>query len=277
MMMVRDQDAVLDVGTVAAAARIALRGGRWGARGGRGAGAVVAFVAILFIATPSLISGSDRIDTRLAPLVPMLFFAVQDWSAVGRRRRRAVMCCGFALLGARLAITTASFVGYDRRYRLELSALDHVPQGARILALTRVDCVETAWRSERLEHLPALATLSRGAWVNAHWSIGGLQLLQVRFRPSPAYYRDPSQLIWPAACVDPRRRFDERDRHTLAETLPRLPLARVDYLWLLGARIPSRERNPRLTRVWSDDISELYLTRSAAARIAAVRSSAARR
>lgn len=262
-MMLRDQNRILDLASVVAALLVALAGWLWGARLRGGALAAVLFVIVLLVATPSMVSGSDRLDTRLGPLIPMLVFAAQDWSRVDARRRRMVTAAGFALLALRFAVTTASFIGYGERYNRELAALDHVPQGARILNLTRVNCVDAGWRSERLEHLANLATPLRGAWVNAHWSIDGLQLLQVRYRPSADYAQDPSQLVWPARCIDFSQPFASRSRHTLVETIPTLPLDKVDYLWLVGERLPPSARDPRWRLIWADDISELYATRPA--------------
>lgn len=263
LMMLRDQNVAFDVGSVVACGVVWLLGHRWGARlRGGAAGPVIVTIALLVL-TPSLIGGSDQIDTRLAPLVPMLAFALQDWSGVAPARRRGVAIAGAVLLGLRFATTTASFVAYDDRYGRELAALDHVARGTRVLNLSWDDCGIAGWRSARTEHLANLATLRRGAWVNAHWSIGGLQLLEVRYRPSTAYDRDPSQLIWPAHCVQVERAFADRDSHMLMETMPRLPLGRVDYLWLVGAKLPPTYRDPRLRRVWSDDASELYATRGA--------------
>lgn len=256
MMMLRDQNVVLDVGSVIACGVVWWLGRRWGARLGNGAaGAAIALLLLLFL-TPSQIGGSDEIDARLAPLIPMLAFAAQDWSAVPPRRRHIVALLGVALLLLRFGVTTASFIGYDDRYRRELAALDHVARGARVLNLTEMNCGVPDWRSERLEHLANLATTRRDAWVNAHWSIAGLQLLQIRDRPSRIYDRDPSQMIWPARC-------SRWDRPTLLTTMPHLPLDRVDYLWLIGTRLPAGYRDPRLSRVWSEGASELYAIRPA--------------
>ncbi len=256
--MLRDQNIVLDIGTLVASAAVFVVGQRWGARLRPGpAGAVVAWL-IVFLATPSLINGSDRIDTRIAPLIPLLAFAVQDWDRVALGKRRTVAAIGTLLLLVRLAVTTISFSGYQHRYDRELTALDHVRPGARILNFTLVDCGARGWRTERLEHLAALATPLRQAWTNAQWSIAGLQLLTVKFRPSPDYYRDPSQLVWPEACIDRRLPAPRRDRQTLGEAVAAAPVAAVDYLWLIGERLPPGYHGPRLTRIWRDGDSELY-------------------
>ena len=84
LMMARDQNMLLDIGTVAAALGVAIFGWWQGAWLRGGPAAALLFVAFLFVATPSLISGSDRIDTRLAPMIPMLFFC--DAGLVRRER-----------------------------------------------------------------------------------------------------------------------------------------------------------------------------------------------
>ncbi len=259
--MLRDQNVVLDIGSVIACATVWLVGRYWGARlPGGSAGPVVA-AAVLFVATPSLISGSDRIDTRLAPYVALLALVLQDWSAVEVRKRRVVAWAGSILLVTRLAITTVGFIGYDRHYAEELTALEQVRDGSRVLNLTLVDCGIEGWRGARLDHLANLATPLRHAWVNAHWSIDGLQLLRVRYRPSPDYHRDPSHLIWPEQCIDRREPFARRDRHGLLESMRLLPIDRVDYLWLIGVRLPASHADPRLRRIWARRSSELYVVR----------------
>ncbi|MGR6330530.1 hypothetical protein ACU5AX_15820 [Sphingomonas sp. XXL09] len=256
--MLQDQSMAFDIASVIACVLIWVAGHRAGARlRGGAAGAVIALI-LLFIATPSQISGSDEIDLRLAPLIPMLAFAMQDWSAVHASRRRLVLALGLALLGARYVVTTVSFVRYDRRYAEELAALDRVRPGSRVFNLVGSTC--DRWRSERLDHLGNLATTLRGAWVNAHWSIGGLHLLDVRYRPSPLFYDDPSQFIYPAACAWPRLKpyAHYRRRLTLGGAIRALPLTAADYLWLIDAKLPSDYRDRRLRRIWANEDSELY-------------------
>lgn len=256
--ILRDQNIVLDLGSLLACCAVFAAGWTWGARLRPGPAGAVLAVLLVFLATPSLLSGSDRIDTRIAPVVPLLALALQDWSGVAARRRRAIAIIGTALLLLRLLVTTASFAGYQHRYDRELSALDHVRPGARVLNFTLVRCGVVGWRTERLEHLAALATPLRDAWVNAHWSIAGLQLLTVKYRPSPAYYRDPSQLVWPEACIDRRLPASLQVRRTVAEAVSRAPIAAVDYLWLIGVKLPPGYHDPRLRRLWATGESELY-------------------
>ncbi len=256
--MLRDQAMILDIATVLGCGVVWIAGIAWKARlRGGAAGAVIALL-LVFLATPSLLGGSDDMDARLAPFIPMVAFAMQDWSAVRSNRRRWMMMAGFALLATRFAVTAISFHDYDRRYAAELAALDHVRSGSRVFSLVQSSC--DSWRADRLDHLSALATTIRGAWVNAHWSVGGLHLLQVRYRPSPSFYKDPSQFVYPAACAGPGSAAPGiyPRRRTLVEAIHALPLGAADYLWIIHGKLPRSTRDPRLRRIWSSEDSELY-------------------
>lgn len=251
-MIVRDQNMVLDIGTVVLAIGALIVGGLRGARFSRGALGVLAALLLVFIVTPSQLAGSDRLDTRLAPLIAMMALLLQDWSGVAPRVRRPMAIAGAALLAVRLAVTAVSFAGYDRRYAEELAALDQVRPGARVLNLTQMACGAGAWRDDRLQHLSNLATPLRHAWVNSHWSVPSVHMVEIVYRPSEAFAHDPSQFVWPQACGnDPSRR-------SLADALRLVPYDRIDYLWLIDARLP--RAMPGLRRVWRGEHSELYLT-----------------
>jgi hypothetical protein len=260
MMAVRDQNIVLDIGTVAAAGGVLLLGWSKGARM-RAPGAVAALAAV-FVAAPALLSGVAHIDSRLVPVLAMLALALQDWSRVSPGLRRGVMLAGLVVFALRLAVTTVAFAGYGASYARELKALDHVARGSRLLALTEVDCGLAGWREARLDHVSNLASLTREAWVNSHWAANGVQLLSVRYRPSSDFHVDPSEFVWPARCVDTARPLAARPRRTLVETLPHLPLDRVDYLWLIGTTVPAGFADARLTRLWSSGTSELFAVRA---------------
>jgi hypothetical protein len=262
LMMLRDQNIVLDIASVALALGVLGIGRYWGARiRGGAAGPVVMMVALLLF-VPSILTTADQIDTRIAPIIPILALALQDWSEVGFGRRRAIALAGALLLVVRLGVTTAGFIGYERSYASELTALDHVRPGARILNFTSVGCKLSDWNTHRLEHLSNLATPLRDAWVNSHWVIDGVNLIQVRYRPSESYYRDPSEIVFPGRCIDFRTPIDKRSRRTIAETLRRAPINRVDYVWLINEHLPADYAGPALEKRWSNGNSELYAVRS---------------
>jgi hypothetical protein len=102
-----------------------------------------------------------------------------------------------------------------------------------------------------------MATARRAAWVNALWDVSSIHLLQIVYRPSPDFYHDPSHYAWPSVCIDPSNAWE---RETIAQAAPKLPLDKIDYLWLIQARLPTGPWTARLVPVWSADGSTLYRT-----------------
>lgn len=253
-MLLRDQDLLLDVGSLALALAVFVLGWRLRARPHRAVGPALLALLALFLATPYSLGGSSYADARLLPLVPMLAFATQDWSRVAPRVQRLVAACGFALLVLRLAVTTAGFAAYDARYTAELAALPYIPEHSRVIVLNERPCGTLAsWRADRLDHLGDLAIAYRRAWTNSQWDVDGAHLLQILYRPSPRFYDDPSQYVWPSRCGGA-----ERKRPTLPEALAALPLDGIDDLWLIDAVLPAGYRNPRLSPRWQGEHSVLY-------------------
>ena len=261
IMALRDQNIMLDIASVAAAFAVLILGRRWGARYRNGTLVPVIAVASLVVLAPSVLNSAHHIDTRLAPVALMLALALQDWSGVSPDRRRWVAVAGSLLLVVRLIVTTTSFIGYDRSYASELSALDQVRPGARILSFVAVGCKLSDWKRHRLEHISNLATVTHQSWVNAHWEMDGVNMLHVRYRPDAQYYKDPSEFVFPERCIDMERPTAQRSRRTLQETLTVAPIDRADYLWLVNARLPTDYVGPPLDKLWSNGRSEIYAVR----------------
>jgi hypothetical protein len=253
VMMLRDQDIWLDIGSLVAALGVYLLG-RWkGARIVPALVPAILFLIPLFIIMPSRLAGSHYADMRILPVIPMLVFAGQDWRGVAGARW--VTLAGFALVAVRLMATTIGFVAYDRDYQAQLGALAHIPQHSVVIALGESPCdATTHWRSDRRGHLGELLQVYRRSWSNGQWDTDGGHLTQVRWRPSDVYYHDPSQHFWPDTCIKP----GVPDRWTFGDAMAALPFGRFDYLWLIGPHpdVPSTER---LVPVWSGpDGSILY-------------------
>ncbi len=254
LMLLRDQSVLLDVGSLALALAVFALGWRLRARPHRAVVPALLALLALFLATPYSLGGSSYADARLLPLVPMLAFATQDWSRAAPRVQRLVAACGFALLALRLAVTTAGFAAYDARYTAELAALPHIPEHSRVIVLNERPCDTLAsWRADRLDHLGDLAIAYRRAWTNSQWDVDGAHLLQILYRPSPRFYDDPSQYVWPSRCGGAQRK-----RPTLPDALAALPLDGIDDLWLIDAVLPAGYRNPRLSLRWQGADSVLY-------------------
>lgn len=261
---VHDQSAILDITTVIASLIVLAIGFYRGARYSHGSAGPVIATTILFFISPGRLSGTDFVDLRIAPYALLLALALLDWKSVDIRTRRWVLVAGSMLLALRLGVTTISFINYERSYSSELTALEKVRPGSRVMNLSVIDCDIAGWRSPRTEHLANLATPLRNAWTNAHWALPNVHMLQIRFAPGD-YARDPSHLVRPDHCVDYSVPFEKRARHGLAETMRHLPLEEIDYLWLVGLQLPKDASDKRLIRIWQNGKSELYEVRSKAA------------
>ena len=139
---------------------------------------------------------------------------------------------GVAFCWCAPAATTVSMWLYDRAYDRELAALDHVPQGARMVSFVGRPCIER-WAMPRLLHLPAHGDRPPRAFSNDQWPMAGAQLLQ---RPLPAAAgrssRDPSQIV--TARSLPRTRCWRASTSRSAI----LPRDAFDYVWLIDCRRP---------------------------------------
>jgi hypothetical protein len=254
LMVLRDQDLVLDLGSLVAAAVAFAAAWRCGIRPHRALVAALVGLGLLFVVVPPQLAGSGFADARLLPLVPMLAFAGQDWSGAGDRAALAMLCSGIALLAVRLVVTTVGFVAYDASYADELGALRFVRPHSRIGILTGRDCDALRhWRTSRLGHLGDLAVPYRRSWVNSEWDVDGGHLLRIRYRPSPGFYDDPSQYVWPASCGGAAV-----GRPTVLHALGALPYGGLDYVWMIDAAPPSGWRDTRLVRRWRGRDSVLF-------------------
>ena len=254
VMLLRDQNLLLDVGSLIAALLVFVVGWRKGARPHHAVVPALLLLILLFIIMPSSLSGSSYADERLLPLIPMLAFATQDWSRVDPRLARLVAFSGLALLVTRLSLTVAGFSDYATRYSAELLALRHIPEHSRVIVINNRDCDSRVhWRADRLDHLGDLAIVYRRSWTNSQWDVDGAHLLQIRYRPSERFYDDPSQYVWPSACGSIPKR-----RPTMRDALAAVPFDGIDYLWLINASLPADYRNPRLQARWRNDSSTLY-------------------
>lgn len=253
-MLLRDQNLLLDVGSLLLALAVFIVGWRRGARPHHAVAAALLGLILLFIVTPAVLSNSDYADERLLPVIPMLAFATQDWSRVDPWLSRLVALSGMSLLLVRLAFTTAGFAAYSDSYSMELHALDHIPEHSRLIVLNNRDCNAVRhWRGNRLDHIAELAIVYRRSWTNSEWDVDGGHLLQIHYRPSPHFYDDPSEYVWPSECGGIARRHP-----TMLDALSTIPYEGVDYLWLVDARLPLGYRAPRLALRWSEGNSALY-------------------
>ena len=217
----------------------------------RNLAASVIFLSAVFVLLPRIVFGSAYADMRLAPyLFAIALIAIRFSPRAGPRFAATIGIAGLAFFLVRTTASTVSVQLYDRTYDRELAALDHVPEGARLVSFVGRRCVEP-WAMNRLLHLPAMAIVRRQAFSNDQWALSGAQLLTVHYRDGWPFIRDASQVVT-------QRRCRGEVWRTMNQALATFPREGFDYVWL----IQPPAYDPRLTQglqpIWRSGHSVLY-------------------
>ena len=212
-------------------------------------GAALLFLAAVLL-LPFQLFGSAYADARLWPVVLIVaLLAIRPVEASGRIAGGIALAAA-AVLGVRLAATTAGFVAYDRAYARHLAALDRVPRGSRIASFVEFKC-QTPWRRDRLERLDGIAIVRRDAFTNGQWDVPGAQLLTPLGAAGTKFNADPSNLVRSGRCP--------RDlRGVLAQRIAALPRDRFEFVWIFGFSPAALPVWPGLEPVFADEATILY-------------------
>jgi hypothetical protein len=211
--------------------------------------------ALILIATyvllPRIALGSAYADMRLAPyMLAVLLLAIVP-KTTDKRMRTLIAAAAVAFFLVRMGMHTMTYLRVDRGYRAQLEALDHLPRGARVYALTNLQCLSTPY-STRLDHIEAMTMVRREAFSNGQWAMAGAQLLRIDFPGAEGYADDPSQILRPGLCNQP-------GSHRYPAVLAEFPRDRFDYLWLINFAPELRPQgDPGLRSVWQGPMGALY-------------------
>lgn len=207
--------------------------------------AFAALTLLLFCVIPTGMRGGYYADMRLLPVLwiaGLLAARLID----GRRLGTAIAIVAIGLFCLRIGVTAQAWHKRGALLERDLAALDHVPPGARIFAMTpERNC--KSWASEGLSHLPSLAIVRRQSYVNTEWKIPGQQLMQPAYDTGPGF--DVAPMVSP-----PDRACQGR---IAAEALDRFPRDRFDFVWLFGVPLPP-SASPWLTPVFRGPRGVLY-------------------
>lgn len=221
----------------------ALRSRRFGFSRQLAASALV--LLAIYLVLPQKIFGSSYADMRLMPYtVALAVLAIRP-----KQELRWLGLTGLAFFALRMAFETASFALYGAAFDRELAALDHVPKGARLVALIGTPC-RGEWTMTRFDHLSGLAVVRREAYSNDQWSVAGAQLDRSEYYAAGAFRRDPSQIVRLHDC--PVNRWP-----TLDASLRHLPRQAFDYLWLINPPAWDRSLTAGMAPVWTNGRSML--------------------
>jgi len=209
------------------------------------------FLGAIYILLPRVVFGSAYADMRLIPFaVAIAVIGLRYRPELSPVKGAIIAAAGVAFYGARLAVTTWSFLLYDRSYSQALAMIDRVPEGARVVSFVGRRCADD-WAYSRLEHVPALLMERRLAYTNDQWSMAGAQLLTARYRPAGRFAHDPSQVVTFAKCRGEWWR-------PVGVALNNFPRNAFDYVWLVRAPRVDPAHLRGLTPIARDAQSVLY-------------------
>ncbi|MFM9827543.1 MAG: hypothetical protein ACKVOB_02205 [Sphingomonas sp.] len=251
-MVLRDRWQAFDIASTAVLYLILFKGFRDpNIEYSRNLGLSALFLLAVFILLPRIVFGSAYADMRLAPfMLAIAVIALRPRPGLSIRGASLMAFAGLAFFSVRVAAGTASFLLYDESYQRELKALDHVPQGARLVSFVGETC-HNEWFMSRLEHLPAIALERKLAYTNDQWSMAGGQLLTTRYRVARGFAHDPSQIVTHVQC--PREWW-----RPIARSLAMFPRNAFDYVWLIKPPAYDKRLEADLVPLWRDGTSALF-------------------
>lgn len=214
-----------------------------------------AFVLLaIFALLPRIVFGSAYADMRLVPYIfAVALIAIRFRGETHMPTARVLAIVGLAFLLMRTASTTISLQRASDDLQRELTALNYVKPGSRILFLGGRVCFKE-WALPRNSQLGALVIARKDALVNSEWRMPGAQLLTVRSDLGLGRWsNDPSQQVHPNECGNGYYLGIDR-------ALATFPRAKFDYVWIVQ-KFPY---DPNLVKDWTklyeDRDSVLFLT-----------------
>lgn len=210
----------------------------------------VAFALLLaFVLVPFKLLGSDLADMRIVPLM-LAIGLIALRAPRNRPTANAVAVAALLFFLARTATVTADLAEYSGNYDRQLTALDHIPRGARVMVLSATPC-DPDDESGRAEHLGGMAIVRRNAFTNDQFVLAGAQLMSVHYPAAGRFVQDPSQFIHDPTCVSAQDRITD-------QVIPAFPASAFDYLWVIDFPGAGELHRAGLARVWARADGAVY-------------------
>jgi hypothetical protein len=206
---------------------------------------------VCFLLLPRTVFGSTYADMRLLPyVIATLVLAIRFRGPIELRRARVLAVLGLTFFLVRLAGNTLSLAIAADDQSAKLEALNHIPDGARVVTLYTLPCTNT-WALPRNSHLGSMVTVRRQGFANDQWVLEGLNLLDLRYTRAGYYSSDPSEIVRPNNCRDGLHR-------QLNTSLGLIPRGDFDYVWLLDPPPYDERMTTGMQPVWRGAGSILY-------------------
>jgi hypothetical protein len=208
----------------------------------------------IYVLLPRIVFGSAYADMRLAPyLFAVALIAIRFRGETHMPTARLLAVAGLAFVLLRVGTTTVSLARASDDIQRELTALDHVAPGSRVLFLSGRQCFKE-WALGRKGQLGAIVIFRKDALVNSEWQMPGAQLLSVRRDLGLGRWsNDPSQLIHPNECGN--RSYSGIDR-----ALATFPRSKFDYVWIVQKFPYDSDLLTGWDKLYEDRDSVLYRT-----------------
>lgn len=171
---------------------------------------------LLAVAMPRHLGGGDYADYRLIGVALMI-----GCLAIDRPGPRLLLWLAPVLFLARLGVTTESWDRTSRQSQTMLTAVDHIPEGARVAGAVLLQ--RGQWGLDPFQHLQGFSTVRRNALVNTHFAIPGVHMLHLK--EGGPNFLDPSHRV-----------FHTRGTPVDLSHFP--PALQADYLWYIGKEEP---------------------------------------
>ncbi|GAA4033072.1 hypothetical protein GCM10022281_11040 [Sphingomonas rosea] len=211
-------------------------------------------LAVTFVLLPRIIFGSAYADMRLMPFVlAMALLAIRFRRDTDLKVGWVLASVALAFVLARTASVTWSLKLASDEYDRQLTALDHMPVGAKVVSLVGLGCTKDAsWPMWRNAHLGGLVVVRKLGFSNDHWDVEGAKLLTVIYDQAGAFRYDPSNLVVPNRCP-------ARWARPIDLPLRTIPRQAFDYLWLINPPAHDPKLVAGMQKVWGlPDGSALY-------------------
>ena len=211
-----------------------------------------AFVLLLcFLLLPRTVFGSTYADMRLLPyVIATIVLAIRFRGPMDLKVARVLAVLGLTFFLVRLGGNTLSLAIAANDQAAKLEALDHVPDGARVVTLYTLPCTNT-WALPRNSHLGSMVTVRRQGFANDQWVLEGMNLLDLKYTRGGYYSSDPSELVRPNNCRDGLHR-------QLNTSLRLIPRGDFDYVWLVDPAPYDESATQGMQPVWRGGGSILY-------------------
>ncbi len=252
MHILRDQNKLLDMASVfliVCACVLAVR--KQGARLEPIAAWPALALCAVFAIMPSAVFGSFYADARLAHVAAILLIICITCPDTRDNSRLFIAAFAIILFAGRLAITTLAWARADHAVAAHLTALNQVPEGARVFALHTTFCEKNDYGIQyEYNHLSDMSVVRRNSFVNSQWTVPGAQSLKIKYDVTSRFRNDPSQNVFVGDCAP------EPDMQ-LASVMADFPRDKFDYVWMTHGHLPHHMR-AGLHLVYEDAITQLY-------------------